>query len=358
MNKINRSITGIIILLLLSGLCLSSCASGGGSTYVPPSSGSSARGAPAWVSNPYSAVSEAQYVAAFGDGLSLEEAQYKSKANLLQVFGMKLSDESVIAETFNQTTTNNNTNWTETVSSNRKLAASAEGILVGCEIRETSQSGNNYYALAVMERSKAVSSYNDIIARLSTDISHVLNVPNMNTIDGYARNLVAAEFAKDIDACINVIRFVGGAGNVPAGLKSESQYKADANTILKSIPVNVVLVRGAEFDPENRIQTAFARAIGAVGFMTGTNTAPYVLEITLNLSEVVLDNPNKFSRYEITAALLDARTRQGVVPPWPINGREGHANYSEAQQRSVRAAEARINSEYKELLQTALDSLY
>ena len=354
MNKLNKSITGIFVLLLLSGLYFTSCNSG--PSYVPPpasgTSAASSRDLPEWVNRPNTNYPDSQYVVAVGDGRSLEEAQHKAKANLLQIFGMKLTDESVIAETYEQTTTNNNTNWTETVSSNRRLSASAEGILVGCEIKENARTGTTHYALAVMENSKAASSYRDIIVRLSATITDVLNIPNINTINGYARNLVAAELAKDIESCVNVLRQVGG--NIPAGLKSEREYLNDARNILTSIPVRVVLVRGAEFDNENRIQNAFSQAIGLVGFRTGSNTSPYVLEVTLALSEVTLDNPNKFSRYEIAADLRDASTRQSEIPVWSINGREGHANYSEAAQRAVRAAEARINSEYKGLLEKSL----
>ena len=360
MKKLNISITGILIFLFLSGMFLSSCTSSA-PAYVPSSSASSSAGAgrqlPDWFSRPDDKYPSAQYVVGRGEGRTSEEAQTKAKGDLLQVFGMKLSDEQIIAESYEQTTRNNNSDWTETINSNRRLSASAEGILVGCEIKETAISGNTHYALAVMEKPKALNSYNDIIKRLSAAITDVINIPNINTIDGYARYKIAAELAKDVEACISVVRFVGGAGSIPAGLKSEREYLNEASNIISAIPVRVVLVRGAQFDTETRIQNAFAKAIGAVGFRTGTSTSPYVLEVSLALSEVELNNPNKFSRYEISAALLNSSTRQGVIPPYSINGREGHANYSEAEQRAVRAAETRINSEYKDLLEKSLAEL-
>ena len=355
MNKLNKSITGILVLVLFSALILASCSSG--PAYVPPSSSSGAgsrAGVPEWVNRPNTNYPEAQYVVAVGDGRSLEEAQYKSKANLLQIFGMKLADEAVIAETFSQTTTNNSSNWNETISSNRRLTASAEGILVGCEIKETVQSGNTFYALATMEKPKAATSYNDIIKRLSAAIADALSIPNINSsIEGYARYLIAAELAKDVEACVNVLRFVGG--NIPSGLKSEREYLNDARNILTSIPVRVDLSRGAEFDGERRIQNAFAKAIGDVGFRTGTSTSPYILDVSLNLSEANFpDNPNRFSRYEISANLINASTRQSVISVYSINGRSGHANYPEAMQAAIRDAERRINTEYKDLLEKSL----
>jgi hypothetical protein len=330
----------------------SSGSSGGGGSGLYPA------GAPDWVRNPNANFPESQYVAAAGDGKTMEEAQYKARANLLGIFGMKLSDESVIAEMFSQTSSASGTNWNETVSSDRKISSSAEGILSGCEIKENFNAGNQFYALAVMEKAKAASTYTDIIKRLAQSITEVLNIPNKNTIDGYARYRVASIMAKDIDSCINVLRFVGGSGSVPAGLKSESEYMTEASNIIKTIPVRVVLTRGGELDREGRILSAFQKTIGNVGFRTGDNSSPYVLEVTLALSEVELaGQTNKFARYEITANLIQLSTRQGVVPTYSINGREGHATLSEAQQRAVRAAESKINSEYKDLLEDHLSQL-
>ena len=348
---------GILILSFVCSLVFASCAGSpsGGSSGGGKSSGGSQ---PVWITKPSSVYPESQYVVATGEGKTAEEAQHKAKANLLQIFGMKLADESVISDTYSQTTINNKTDWSETVSSARRISASAEGILAGCEIKEQWKSGNNHYALALMEKAKTVSIYNDIVKRLSQVINEALNIPNKNTIDGYSRHKIAAMLAKDIDSCVNVLRFVGGTASVPAGLKSEKDYLVDANNIIKSIPVNVVITRGANLDGEGRIQSAFAKSLGAVGFRTGNASSPYRLEVTLALSPVELaGQTNKFARYEITANLIQVSTSQGVVPAYSINGREGHTTESEAQQRAVRAAETKINNEYKELLEESLSQL-
>ena len=350
----NRSFAGIFIVLLFCGLFFAACATTAPVVTPSPSSRSSE---PEWIKRPASLFPESQYVVATGDGKTMEEAQYKARANLLGIFGMKLADESVIADMFRQTSTAAGTSWTETTTSDRKISTSAEGILSGCEIKENWNRGTEFYALAVMEKSKTVSIYSDIIARLSQNIKEAINISDINTIDGYARYRVAASIAKDIDSCVNVLRFVGGNASVPDGLRSESQYLTDASNIIKTIPVRVVITKGSEFDKEDRVRSAFAKTIGEVGFRTGDNSAPYVLEVTLALSEVVLNNPNKFARYEITANFIQRSTRQGVVPAYSINGREGHQNYSEAQQTAVRAAEKKINSEYKEILEDNLTQL-
>jgi hypothetical protein len=358
MNKSNRS--SAIILSLLCGLFLFACA---GSPASGGSSGGSASGSPAarppeWVSKPNTLYPETQYVAARGDGKTAEEAQYKARANLLGIFGMKLADESVIAEVYQETNRGGNISWSDRVNSERKISSSAEGILAGCEIKENwkNPNGTEYYALAVMEKAKTISLYNDIIQRLNQAIGEALNISNKNTLEGYSRYRFAAVLAKDIDSCISVLRFVDG--RVPGGLKSENEYLVEANNIIRTIPVRVTVVRGKEFDKADRIQNAFAAAIGRVGFRTGDASSPYALEVTLALSEVQLPNQqNKFARYEISAQMIDARSRQGLLQTYSINGREGHLNYSEAQDRAIRAAETKINNEYKELFEESFAQL-
>ena len=315
---------------------------------------------PAWVKNADSLLGD-KYVAAVGEGRSLEEAQYKARANLLGIFGMKLADESVIKEMVEQVTSNNTSSYNETVSMDRRISSSAAGILAGCELKEQwkSENGKEFYALAAMEKTKAVQTYTDIIRRLSQSITEALKVSNMNSIDAYIRYRVAANLAEDIDSCINVLRYVGGTGSVPAGLKSKNEYLVEASNIVKNIPVRVAVTRGAENDPDDRIRSAFAKAVGDFGFRTGDASSPYVLDVTVALSEVELPNPNnyKYARYEITANFIQTSSRQGVVPAYSINGREGHASLSEARQRAIRTAEQKIAREYKDILEANLTIL-
>lgn len=365
MCNFNKSFAGLLIVLLFCGLCLFSCggtpaASSTGSKPSAPSASSPSAPQPAWVTKPESAYPSAQYVVATGEGRSAEEAQYKARVGLLQIFGMKLADESVIQEMYQETSTQAGTNWANTVSVDRKITASAEGILSGCEIKEQwkNDKGNEFHALAVMEKAKTLNIYPDIIKRISQGMTEVLNIPNKNTFEGYARYRFAATLAKDIDSCINVLRFAGGSTSVPAGLKTENEYLAEANNIIRTIPVRVAVTTGRDLDQNGRIQAAFAKTIGNVGFRTGDNNSPYALEITLAVSPVELaGQTNKFARYEITANLVDTKTRQGVLPTYSINGREGHATQSEANNRAIAAAERKINEDYKGLLEENLSQI-
>ena len=353
MNKFSRFIT-IILIVSFCGFIIAACGSGPSS----PSGGSAGLGRPAWINNPGSVYPDSVYIVATGSGRDQQQAQYTARVNLLGIFGMKLSDEVTIEEVSQQISAGNQTTNTGTITASQKISASASGILAGAEIKENWNDGREFYALAIMERSKTRDLYTGIINRLTQSINEILNIPNRNTIDGYSRYRLAANLAEDIDDCVKVLAFVGGTASVPAGLRSKNDYLTEARNIAATIPVFVTITRGAENDPERRILSAFQRAVGNVGFRTGDANSPYVLQVTLALSEVQLPNQtNKFARYEITANLIQRSTNQGVIPAYSINGREGHLNLSEAQQRAVRAAETKINNEFRGELEDHLSSI-
>jgi hypothetical protein len=357
MYKSYKKTFAIVALSLVCGLPFSVCSSAPPPPQAAFAQSSSTEKLPEWVTKPDTKYSQTQYVSASGGGVTAEEAQFKARANLLGIFGMKLADESVIAEVYKETNIGGNVSWSDTVNNQRKISTSAVGILAGCEIKENwkDAKGIEYYALAVMEKAKTVDLYKDIINRLSRSINEVLNIQNKNTFEGYSRYRFAATLAQDIDSCINVLRYVGGSASVPAGLKSENEYLVEANNIIKSIPVRVVVVKGKEFDKADRIQNAFAASVGNAGFRTGDASSPYALQITLALEEVkYANNVNKFARYEIAAQLIDVASRQGLLPTYSIDIREGHQDFTLAQDRAVRVAETRINNEYRGQLEGSL----
>jgi hypothetical protein len=136
-------------------------------------------------------------------------------------------------------------------------------------------------------------------------------------------------------------------------MKKGDDYRIEAVNITKNIPISVRV----DNDRSDRIRGAFASVVGGAGFRSGGNNTRYVLNVTLALSEVQLPNqPNKFARYVVDANLTD--TAEGtVLLPFTINGREGHNNLPEAENRAVAAAEREIKKEYGEILSKYLSTL-
>jgi len=353
MNK-SKVFVGILIVLLLL-LSVATCSS----TPTATTGGSSPQGAPQWVRNAAAAgYPDMMYVTATGEGRTMEEAQFKARANLLGIFGMRLADESVIAEIFQQTTANNVTRWNETVSSDRKISTSAEGILSGAEIKEnwSNPHGTHHYALAVMEKARTVDIYSDIIARLTQGINEITNVPDRNTFDAYGRYLSAATIAKDIEACVNVLRFVGGSARVPAGLRSEAEFLSDAQRIIENIPVTVTVTG----DRNNRVRDAFAKVFSDQKFQTGGTNARYRVNAAVEIERLGPRQTGSQTveevRYTLNANFVDTTTNQ-VLVPFSVTNREGHRNVTEAENRAFVVMERRVVDEYSKLVKDFVTSL-
>jgi hypothetical protein len=230
--------------------------------------------------------------------------------------------------------------------------------LVGAEIKDVWYDGKSvYYAAAVMERGKTAVLYTDMINSNRRIIQDLVTISDAekNTLNAFSRYQLAAAIADTNRVYANVLSVVGkGPGSIiPGELKKGDDYRLEAANITKNIPIGV-RVTG---DRSDRIRSAFASVISKAGFRSGENNPRYVLEVNLTLTEVQLPNQqNKFARYVVDANLTD--TAGGVVLlPYNINGREGHLNLSEAENRAVATAEKKINEGYGGILADYLSTL-
>jgi len=351
MNKSKFTAVLAVILCLSVSACAGaqSSSKGGGRSSTPSPK-------PAWISSPYSGgYEEKQYVAVTGSGRSNEEAEKKALSNLIGIFSTEITDESKISTVYREAISSGAaSNWSETTSSDRTIStyASLEA-LVGAEIREQWNDGKEYWALAVMERAKAARNYSDMIKANQGIISNLLNMTaaEKNSIDGFSRYQFAAAIADINESFVNVLRAVGGA--VPAGVEKGDKYRLEAQTIIKAIPIGVVVKN----DKSGRIQGAFAKALADLGFRSGGTNSRYLLNVEISVSPVELPNQtNKFARIELKANLTDTSDRS-VLVPFDFSSREGHTSQSEAENRAYMSAERKINAEYKDKLNEYLSQI-
>jgi hypothetical protein len=82
-----------------------------------------------------------------------------------------------------------------------------------------------------------------------------------------------------------------------------------------------------------------------------------VLAVDVNTAPADFPNQSiKYTRIEITANLTDT-SFNAVLVPYNMNGREGHATQSEADNRAYSAAEKKISAEYRGILANYLSQL-
>lgn len=328
-------------LVLLAG-CASSPQSAGGSKSP------SKQKAPAWVENPRSVYPEAQFVSAVGYAKDRETAEKSAVSALIAVFGQNIKGETRISERYTEAVRSGAVTVTEDSELNRAMSSSVSmNSVIGAEIKDVWEDGaGTVYAVAVMDKLKASSTYSRLLETNEETIASLRNIraEEADTLDAYARHDLAAAIADTNQQFLNVLSIVNPAMAAAkrASVSSGDDIRLECLRIAQTIPI-AVTVTG---DRDERIRSSFADVLSASGFKTGNSSSRYSLEVSLSLSEVALaNNDNKFVRYVIDSKLTDSATAQ-VLLPWNVNGREGHTSVPEAENRAFRAAEKKIRSEF------------
>jgi hypothetical protein len=339
-------------LLLTALFLITSCAS-------LPSPGEQGSGRmPAWVNSVDSVYPRAQYVAATGYASSRAEAEGNALNSLTAFFGQTVQVDRTLSSSYRQAVTNGVTDgWIDTVEMNSIIKTSVSmDNLMGVEIMEVwFDSRGIYYAVAVMEKARAIRIYNELIqANLNIINNLVTMTPNeRNSLNGVIRYRFAAE-AADVNVTYgNIIRLLDA--QPPEGIVSGDRYRIEAQNIVRTIPIGIMVTN----DRSGRIFGAFARRFSDMGFESTASVSRYMLNVNVTLTPVDLpNNPNVFSRIELAANFADTEGRARIVLiPFNFNSREGGISQTEADNRCYTAAERRINEEFGSLLSDYLSKL-
>jgi hypothetical protein len=311
-------------------------------------------GKPSWVDKPDSVYDERYYIARVGTGGSRRQAEAAAFGNLTGYFGQSIRADLQAVEVYKQRVASGTVDISSSTDAVEaiQISSSMES-LIGAEINDVWNDGKTHYAVAIMDKAKLIPVYQGLIEANLNLIDRLTNVPAERriTIETIAAYHTAASIARANSVFVTVLEMLGGP-KTRASLKSSDDYIYEAGEIAKLIPVNVVV----ENDSGGRIRGAFADVLSKAGFRTGNNSSRYVVEARLSISPVDLPNqPNKFSRFVLDAAFTDTDKNTSVILfPFNINDREGHISQSEADQRAIRKAEARVKGEYGKVLQDYL----
>ncbi|MDR2096036.1 MAG: LPP20 family lipoprotein [Treponema sp.] len=318
------------------------------------------RGEPVWVASPESTYPRNGYVAATGFGDNRAGAEKNALAALISIFGQSIQAELKVLSDYRESIANGRTDvrQSETVSSAIKTFSSLDSLL-GAEVRDTwfDSAKGTYYAVAVMEKAKTITLYADTIRSNQRIINDLINIAaaERNSLEAYSRYQFAARIADANRVYANILSYVGDttSGINPATMKKGDDYRLEALNITRNIPIGVNVTN----DSQSRISGAFRGILTDVGFRSGGNTSRYILRINVSLEPVNLPGQaNKFSRCVIDANLMDMND-DTILLPWNFNLRSGHLNQSEADNRAIRDAEAKIKAEYGSILKDYLSSV-
>jgi hypothetical protein len=316
---------------------------------------------PGWIDDPYVLYDKNEYVALVGHGNTRDNAERDALVKLTAFFGQSIQSELQSVSSYYEIIKNGAKSVSKNDSVQEIIRTSTNmDSLIGAEVKNiwTDSKTTIYYALAVMEKSTAGTLYSDMVLSNLRLINTLLDIKDDEkaSLDAYSRYRIAAVLADTNKIYMDVLSIVGtnNTGLNPVDIKIGNDYRLEATNIIKAIPIAITVTE----DKADRIKGAFATSLNQQGFRSGGTNSRYVLKVDVNFSEVILQqqSQNRFSRIEVNARLVDTAD-DAILLPWNFDGREGHVNLDEAENRAIRFAENKIRNEYGTVLQNYLSTL-
>jgi hypothetical protein len=309
---------------------------------------------PDWVRDPYTRYDRQAYVAVRGSGSSLTVAEGNAFGELVAFFGQYIEFDASTTERYQEAVRDGvTTGWSVNTEVDTMIARYARfDSLVGAEIGDVWDDGINYFAVAILNKTRAIQIYSDIVRSNQRMIDNLLNIPpaERNTLDGITRYQFAATVADMTRPYINLLSVIGGP--VPPFRRGD-EYRLEARNIIGLTPINIRV----QNDTAGRIHGAFARALSNLGFQSGGTNSRYMLDVDVISTVVdIANSPHRWTRIAVNANLVDTVSGT-VLLPFSFNEREGHTTQSEADNRAIMTAERRINAEYANLFSDYLSRL-
>lgn len=304
--------------------------------------------APEWIDGPYSVYEEKDYLCCIGEGRTTQEADMKAMEGLASIFSQNIKSDSAmnsLMQLSGDMVEKDKSKYVSIIS--RRVDADN---LVATEIRDRFDNKNgSVWSVAVMDRAKACSVYEEEIATLEKNalqlLGHTGPVADEFSMASYGRLYKARDLlekAETLRARMYVLdsqRASGTIGNATlAGTNSVSVGIA-MRDIASQIPVYVE-VKG---DVDSRVAASVVKCFADKGFNGSRDHAErYAFVGTLVLEEYVpKDKKSVQCRYSVTGFLEDRISQEKMIPV-SLSGKEGSTSYADASNRSLKSIEAKI----------------
>ena len=315
---------------------------------------------PEWVSSPAAVYPSDTYLQYVGYASDRGDAEVQAVNGLAAIFGQSVKSDSLSSQRMMQAKSDGKIATAKVSAFSQDVLRSVDvNDLVGVEIKDYWFDGEKtWYAIAVLDKSKACDIYTDMIRKNARAIKDLLVKAENDTysIDGYA----ALDFATDItienEGNVKKLAVINPAavGELKVNLPSSKEISAKKLEVAKNIPI-CVLISG---DEDGRLAAIFAEVITSFGFRGSLETGSrYMLTGSLSFEESQSsDKKTTKCRYNLETFILDTENDHQLCP-FNLSGREGHVKYEEAVSRAKKSVEKKVRSDFKKTFAEYLKSL-
>jgi len=319
------------IMPLLAVMLISGCAGGGGG----PKSSGGAR--PLWVEGESPKWPRARYVLGVGSGDDENSAADRGRGEISRVFSSAVSVDTTVDETETNLTQGGKTNSSFSQVVAQKVRTASDKMLEGVEIVERWKDAatNRYYALAVLDKGKAMGAVAEKTIALDADASQ-WKARLDSAGDKFERAKAAAKLSVLLKGRLSLEndRRVLGGGPLPSVVDAASAKIAAAKALAA---LDVVVI--ATGDHAEDLETGVVSGLVASGLMAKRGAAgdkgDLIVESHSGAQTVESGDARwKWSRGSATVVLKDGREDK-TFARFEVADRQASADAGEARRRAA-----------------------
>ena len=304
---------------------------------------------PEWVNSPSSVYPNASYITYVGSATNRDASEVKALQGIASVFGQSIKSEAVASSRMAQAKENGlvaNVN-VQAFSQDIKRSVDVDN-LIGVETKEFwCDDDGTWYAIAVLDKSKAIDIYSTMIKKNASAISTVLkNIGEDEfSFDGFSAYDFAEDIAIENENHLKKMSVIDtdSVNNLKSYCPSSKNLHAKKMEVAKNIPICVQTFN----DEQGRFKEAFSQVISELGFKgTYDDSVRYLLVAKFEFERSdTTDKKTVRCRYNAESYILDTYTSHQIVP-FTVKGRESHVDYDEAKHKAESAMISKIKKEF------------
>ena len=314
---------------------------------------------PEWITLPSSVYPSEEYMNGTGSGINREAAELDAVRNLSSVFGQTVKSNNVASKKMEQALSDGKVSFSSAENLQQNITSQIEAEnLIGIEIAEYfyDKSEKKWYAIAILERKKAASIYQDYIEKNDAAIRQAIKESEKypGTFYGYSEICFATEIATENDKLVKnltVIDFEKG-NEISGKVVSLQKMQLAKKRFAEDITIFVKILG----DKDNKIKSAFQDIFSKYGFKTSSSKKEkYILEGKYS-SEISRKGKISYCVYTLDLDFSDDLQSESLFAI-NLKGREGSISESDAINRTYRVLEKDIENQFSKNFDSYINNL-
>lgn len=314
---------------------------------------------PEWITLPSGVYPAEKYMNGTGSGTNRETAELEAVRNLSSVFGQTVKSNTAASKKMERALSEGKVSFSSAENLQQNITSQIEAEnLIGIEIAEYfyNKPEKKWYAVAILEREKTAAVYQKYIEKNDEAVRKAIKESEKNpgTFYGYSEICFAAEIASENDKLVKNLTVI----DFERGSEISKRIVSLQNTQLtkKKFAENITIYVQISGDKDNKIKSAFQDIFSKYGFKTSpSKKEKYNLEGKYS-SEISQKGKIIYCVYSLDLDFSDVLQAESLFAI-NLKGREGSLSESDATNRTYRALEKDIGTQFSKNFDSYINNL-